>query len=675
LKENGTCKEFIRKYETMMRIGIDTGGTFTDFVFFDDETGVIEPLKLPSTPENPARAILEGLEPYMDERFELIHGTTVSTNAFLQKKMAKTAFVCTKGFEHILHIGRQNRTGLFSLEVKKPASIVPLSLCYGVHERILKDGTVVEEPDEAEITGLAESLREQGVESVGIVFLHSYRNSGNEQLAARVLRDYGFQVTASHEIMPEYREYERSVATILNAALKPVIADYINNLKLALEGKRLSIIQSNGGILSPSRIIDEPIHTIMSGPAGGVIAARKIAELSGDVNLVTLDMGGTSTDVSVIKNGEIILTRDGVVEYLPLRFPMIDIATVGAGGGSIARVDRGGVLQVGPESAGAVPGPACYGNDVNATVTDAFVVTGAVLPEMFLGGEMKIHPKQSARAVKAIADQIDKSLHETAEGIIRISVSTMERALRSVTLEKGEDPRFYTLMPFGGAGGLVAALLAERLGMKRILVPPNQGVFSALGMLMADSKKELSHSFLKMVSPGIYHELNAAFLTLEQEVRQVLDEEGFPDPLIQAHLDMRYRGQSYELTVPYSRDFLTVFHRMHEQYYSYSLSDEHCEIVNLRVVGTGKTPGYKIEKKPVIQGDANIFYRKEVYFNGESRNFYVYRRIDLMPGHRLEHPCIIAADDSTVIVPGGFTASIDPYANIILTAEPNRKWR
>jgi N-methylhydantoinase A len=657
----------------MMRIGIDTGGTFTDFVFFDDETGAIEPLKLPSTPENPAKAILEGLGPYMDDTFELIHGTTVSTNAFLQKKMAKTAFVCTKGFEHILHIGRQNRTGLFSLEVKKPTSIVPLSLCYGVHERILKDGTVVKEPGEAEIIRLAESLREQEVESIGIVFLHSYRNSGNEQVAARVLRDYGFHVTASHEIMPEYREYERSVATILNAALKPVIADYINNLKLALEGKRLSIIQSNGGILSPSRIIDEPIHTIMSGPAGGVIAAQKIAGLTGDTNLVTLDMGGTSTDVSVIKNGEIILTRDGAVEYLPLRFPMIDIATVGAGGGSIARVDRGGVLQVGPESAGAVPGPACYGGSVNATVTDAFVVTGAVLPEMFLGGKMKILPKRSGRAVERIAEKIGKSMYETAEGIIRISVSTMERALRSVTLEKGEDPRFYTLMPFGGAGGLVAVLLAERLGMERILIPPNQGVFSALGMLAADFKKERSHSFLKMVSPGIDDELNAAFLTLKQEVRRILDEEGAPDPVILEHLDMRYKGQSYELTVPYSRDFLKAFHRMHEQYYSYSLTDEQCEIVNLRVVGIGKTPGFKIEKKPVIREGANVFYQKKVYFNGESQNFYIYRRSELMPGHRLENPCIIAADDSTVIVPGGFTAAIDPYANIILTAKPNRK--
>jgi N-methylhydantoinase A len=354
---------------------------------------------------------------------------------------------------------------------------------------------------------------------------------------------------------------------------------------------------------------------------------------------------------------------------------MIDIATVGAGGGSIARVDRGGVLQVGPESAGADPGPACYGSDDNVTVTDAFVVTGAVLPEMFLGGKMKILPKRSVRAVKRISGEIGKSLYETAEGIIRISVSTMERALRAVTLEKGEDPRFYTLMPFGGAGGLVAALLADRLGMQRILVPPNQGVFSALGMLVADFKKELSHSFLKMVSPGIDDELNAAFLTLEQEVRQILDEEGFPEPQILEHLDMRYKGQSYELTVPYSRGFLEAFHRKHHQFYSYSLADEHCEIVNLRVVGIGKTPEFKIEEKPIIEEDANVFYRKEVYFNGESQNFYIYSRSELMPGHRLKNPCIIAADDSTVIVPGSFNASVDPYANIILTAKPDRKRR
>ncbi len=650
----------------MMRIGIDTGGTFTDFVFYDGET--LQSLKLSSTPSNPALSILEGLNAYMEKDFELVHGTTVSTNAFLQKKMASCAFLCTKGFEHILYIGRQNRTGLFSLQVKKPYPIVPLSLCYGINERTLRDGTITRELEREEIFQLGEELKKKGIQSIGIVFLHSYKNTWNEKMAADILREFGFYVTASHEIMPEYREYERAVVTILNAALQPVIADYIDNLRQGIEGKNFSIIQSNGGILSPERIIKEPIRTIMSGPAGGVIAGRRIAQITGETNLVTLDMGGTSTDVSVIKNGEIILTRDGSLEYIPLRQPMIDIATVGAGGGSIARVDMGGVLQVGPESAGADPGPACYGTSELATVTDAFAVTGAIIPEMFLGGKKKIFPKRSVRAVKAIADQIDKSLFETAEGIIRISVSSMERALRSVTLEKGEDPRFYTLLSFGGAGGLAAALLADRLGIKKILVPPNPGVLSAWGMLMADFKKELVQSFLKMYSPETRDSLDSLFTRMSGEAEQILWQEGYPEPLILKYLDMRYKGQSYELTVPYTAEFVQTFHRVHQKLYSYTLQDGDCEIVNLRVLATGKNPAIKIEKRIKIPGEAKIFYRKEVYFNGAFQEFCIYRREELTPGNRVQIPAIIAADDSTVIIPKGFEVTIDEYSNIILDA-------
>ncbi|UCH93839.1 MAG: hydantoinase/oxoprolinase family protein [Candidatus Aminicenantes bacterium] len=650
----------------MIRIGIDTGGTFTDFVFFDGET--LYSLKLPSTPRNPALSILEGLKPYMEQDFELVHGTTVSTNAFLQKKMAKSAFLCTKGFQHILYIGRQNRTGLFSLKVKKPFPIVPLSLCCGINERTLKDGTIIRKPTQEEITKIGEELKKRNVQSVGIVFLHSYKNPQNEKFAAQILRDFGFYVTASHEVMPEYREYERAVVTILNAALKPVIADYVDNLKQEVKGKRLSIIQSNGGILSPDRIINEPIRTIMSGPAGGVIAAQRIAELTGEANLVTLDMGGTSTDVSVIKKGDITLTRDGFLEDLPLRLPMIDIATVGAGGGSIARIDRGGVLQVGPESAGADPGPACYGKFELVTVTDAFVVTGAIIPEMFLGGKMKIYPKRSVKFIKKIGERINKNLFETAEGIIRISVSSMERALRSVTLEKGEDPRLYTLMPFGGAGGMVAALLAEQLGMKKILIPPNPGVLSALGMLVADFKKELVQSLLKMYSPGIKDDLDSIFSTMSKKAGQILAEEGFTGPQILKYTDMRYKGQSYELTVPYSDDFIKTFHHMHHQLYSYSLNDNDCEIVNLRVLAIGKTPHLEIERKRKISQDAKVLYRKEVYFNGKFQEFRIYRRAELMPGNRIEIPAIIAGNDSTVIVPRGFEVDIDEYSNILLYA-------
>lgn len=656
----------------MIRIGIDTGGTFTDFVFDDGQT--IKTLKLPSTPDNPARSILQGIKPYVDEQqdFQLIHGTTVSTNAFLQKKMAKSAFICTKGFEHLLYIGRQNRTDLFSLHVRKPHPIVPLSLCFGIDERTLKDGTILKSPNPDDIEKLCLQLKLEEVQAVGIVFLHSYRNPENEQLAANIMREHGFYVTASHEIMPEYREYERAVVTMLNSTLKPVIADYVGNLRHSLEGTPISIIQSNGGILSPDQIIQEPIRTIISGPAGGVIAAKFIGNLIGDKNLITLDMGGTSTDVSLIKNGKLTLSRQGQIEHLPLRIPMIDIETVGAGGGSIARIDRGGVLQVGPDSAGADPGPACYGNSELPTVTDAFVITGAIIPEMFLGGKMKINPKKSVKYIKELAAEIKKDIFETAEGIIRISVSAMERALRTVTLERGEDPRFFTLMPFGGAGGLVAAMLADKLGIDRILIPPYQGVFSALGMLVANFKKELTRSFIKQYEPGIISQLDLEFAKVAKEAREILNNEGFPAPQVLEYLDMRYKGQSYELTVPYSEDFLQKFHDLHQQLYSYTLSDEDCEIVNLRVLAKGFTPRLNLDKPEPAEGDPRVFFMKSVYYKGEYHEFSMYRRDQLSPGHVLDTPAIVVSDDATVILPGDYQAEVDEYTNIIMTRKKRR---
>lgn len=655
-----------------MRIGIDTGGTFTDLVFFDGTA--ITHRKLPSTPSNPERAILIGLEPILKDgiEFQLFHGTTVSTNAFLQKQMVKSAFVCTAGFEHMLAIGRQNRTELFSLHVQKPSPLVPLALCFGVTERTLKDGTCLKTPSATEIDQLALHLKKQEVEAIGIVFLHSYRNPANEQLVASRLREKGFYVTASHEILPEYREYERAVITLLNSALKPIIADYINHLKDALPNRRLFIMQSNGGVLSPTQISNEPVRTILSGPAGGVIAALKTGRLINELNLITLDMGGTSTDVSVIKNSKLTLSRDGQIEHLPLHIPMIDIASVGAGGGSIARVDRGGVLQVGPESAGAEPGPACYGISELATVTDAFVVTGAIIPEMFLGGTMKIQPKRSVRAIREIANQLGKDIFETAEGIIRITVSALGRALRSVTLTKGEDPRFFSLMSYGGAGGMVAALLADRLGIKRIIIPPNQGVFSALGLLTADFRKDLTRSFMELAGPDTPTKLESAFAQMTSEAISILNADGFPEPELHYFVDVRYKGQSYELTVPYSTDYLQTFHQKHQRHYSYCLSDNLCEIVNLRLAAIGKTPGLTLPKQEPASAPPKTMYIKKVYFNGQSTEFDIYNRNDLKPGHRLDKPSIVVSDDATIIIPNGYEALVDDYTHMILTPTTRR---
>jgi N-methylhydantoinase A len=651
----------------MLRIGVDTGGTFTDFVFFDGKN--IKILKLPSTPENPANSIQGGLDSVGGSPFELVHGTTVATNSFLQKKMARAAFVATRGFEHMLVIGRQNRTNLFSFQVKKPFQLIPLSRCYGLEERTLADGTLLKPVVTSGLSKLIGRMKKQGIVTIGIVFLHSYQNPENENKVAEIFRNHGFQVTASSEIMPEYREYERAVITILNSSLKPIIATYVNELKSRIKRNRFYIMQSNGGVLPPERIIDEPVRTIMSGPAGGVIAARRFSGLTRNPNIITLDMGGTSTDVSIIKSGQLLLTRDGYLENLPMRIPIIDIATVGAGGGSIAKIDRGGVLQVGPESAGADPGPACYGKSQLPTVTDAFVVNGIIQPELFLGGNMKISLQKSIQAVTKIASSVGKTLHETAEGIILISVSAIEKALRSVTLEKGEDPRFYTLLPFGGAGGMVATLLAERLGINRILIPPYQGVFSALGMLVADFQKEFSHSFLKPFGPGISREIEKVFSKIIRKANRVLTQDGFSEEnsVIQRELDIRYRGQSFELTVPFGPDFIQDFHRKHDRLYSYRLDDPDCEIVNLRVLALGRTSEISIRKKKKQSGQAPLLDKKRIYFNGNFQSFYVYPRETIQPGQDIRVPAIVVSDTSTVVVERNFEVRVDEYTNLILT--------
>jgi N-methylhydantoinase A/oxoprolinase/acetone carboxylase beta subunit len=651
----------------MLRIGVDTGGTFTDFVAFDGKK--LHSVKLPSTPRNPSVSIEQGLAMLGPGVFEMVHGTTVGTNAFLQKKLARGAFLCTRGFEHLLFIGRQNRINLFSLQVRKPFHFVPLSCCFGIDERTLADGTVLKEVRDSEILSLAEKLKRKKIEGIGLLFLHSYRNPLNEIRAARILREAGFQVTASSEIMPEYREYERAVVTMLNSSLKPVIAKYIGDLRSKLGENRLAVMQANGGVLSPERISREPVRTITSGPAGGVIAAKRFSDLKKIKNIITLDMGGTSTDVSLIKEGNLSLTRDAYLENLPLRIPVIDIVTVGAGGGSIARVDRGGVLQVGPDSAGADPGPACYGRSRLPTVTDAWVVNGLIHPELFLGGHMKIYPERSTDVIRKIAGKIGKSIHETAEGIIDISVSSMEKALRAVTLEKGEDPRFYTLLPFGGAGAMVSTLLADRLGIKHILIPPFQGVFSALGMLVADYQKDFSRSFLKGYSPGIEEVMKKIYAGMINEATKVLREDGFNAgrSLIKREVDIRYKGQSFELTIPFQKNFIRAFHVRHQTLYSYRLEDRDCEVVNLRALAVGVNPKIRITKAKIRSGNPGFLEKRKIYYNRVFQDFFVYQRKDLFPGSRLRVPALVVSDHSTVVIDRHFSASVDEYSNLSLT--------
>ncbi len=652
----------------MLQIAVDAGGTFTDFVVCEGKD--LKTFKLPSSPKNPAAVIIRGLKKYFRRPFCLIHGTTVATNAFLEGKLAKTAFICTRGFEHILFIGRQDRIDLFNLEITKPPSVIPLNLCIGINERTLNSGKILRGVKKDQIREVISFLKINKIEAAGLVLLHSYKNSKNEDLISSQLQNAGIYLTASCDIMPEYREYERAVVTVLNASLMPVMNKYIKVLQESVKGNKLFIIQSNGGLLSPAMIRNEPIRTLLSGPAGGVIAAKKIAENIKLKNIITLDMGGTSTDVSVIKDGKITLSKSATMNNLPIRIPMIDIKTVGAGGGSIARLDRADVLQVGPWSAGADPGPSCYGKSDIPTVTDAFVVIGAIVAENFLGGKMKIYPQKSFTAIEKLAGKIRKTVYQTAEGIIKIAASSIERALRSITIEKGEDTRIFSLMSFGGAGGLIAVSLAERLGISRIVIPSFGGVFSAFGMLFADYTKENLKSILKPYSESVIHLLNREFGELKNSTLQILEKEGFAKKEIKVteYIEMRYQGQSYELSVNFDSNFLKEFHKKHRQLYSYALQDKDCEIVNIRLRAVVRRKREDIDlpgqyRKPDKE---NIPEKKDVFYEGAFLPFNFYQREKMGADTKIKTPAIVMSNDSTVIINNRFTAMIDGYHNIII---------
>lgn len=654
----------------MWRIGVDTGGTFTDFVISDGKSLFIK--KVPSTPADPSRAVIDGLKNYIEFSPTIVHGTTVATNAFLENTIAKTALIVTKGFEHILHIGRQNRLTLFSLKPEKPDPLIPLSLCFGVNERTLFDGSIEKTVKKDELLRISKRLKKEKVQCVAILFLHSYANPENEKIAEEILKGMNFNVTSSHSILPEYREYERGVITALNASLIPVMGGYLEKLKKDISGSKLFIMQSQGGFISPEIAMVKPVFTLLSGPAGGAIASSYIGKLIGVSKFITLDMGGTSTDVSLI-DGEFKITKENSLKGLPLRIPMIDIQTVGAGGGSIARIDRGGALRVGPESAGADPGPACYGFSELPTVTDAFMVLGWMIPEHFLGGKMKIFPERSFRAVEKLAKITGLDVYKTAEGIVKVASATMEKALRVVSIERGYDPRDFSLFAFGGAGGVCAVILAERLGMKNVIVPNFQGVFSALGMILSDSVKELSTSFMKRIRDTKKEELEKGFHKLEKEAMELFKIEGIEKGKIifSRSLDMRYKGQSYELNIPYKNGFLEEFHKAHMKLYSHSYRDREVEIVNLRLRGAGIVDKVELPYSEVLQSSPeNAFYgEREIYYGGDFMKAKVYVREKLFPGNFIKGPAIISSYDGTTFVPSGYKCFVDKYYNLLIGKE------
>ncbi len=628
-----------------MRIGIDTGGTFTDFIVLRDD-GAVETFKLRSNPSSPASVILEGLRRIAARaRTEVVHGSTVATNALLERKGARTAFVTTEGFADLVRIGRQNREQLYNLTPPLKRHLVPPELCFGVIERAYFDGSIATRPTRAELLRLKARLRRAHVEAVAICFLHAYANPANEQAAAKLLGG-GYYLCCSHEVSPEFREFERASTTLINAYVGPLMAAYLSQLERGTR-HRVSILQSNGGFISLAEARSHAVRTILSGPAGGVVGAGAAARWSSFERALTFDMGGTSTDVS-LWDGKLRLTTEAYVDGLPVRVPMLDIHTVGAGGGSIARVDEGGLLRVGPESAGADPGPACYGKGEQATVTDAHVVLGRITSRQFLGGEMQIDAARAGDAVSRIARALKRDLVSTAAGIVRVANANMERAIRVVSVERGRDPRDFPLVAFGGCGGLHACEMAEELGVRVVIVPRFAGALSALGMLLADRVRDYSAAVVDA------SEIASRFAQLERTAR--LDMRGAK---LERMADVRYVGQSYELAVPWGASF----HDEHRRIYGYCDVQRPTEIITVRVRAT----------IPAAKSAAPHFTRQASRGKPETRRVWSGGQYQLMPviareqGHDREArgPALIVDYGSTALVPAGWRFRVDRAGNLV----------
>ena len=633
-----------------MRIGVDAGGTFTDFVVLRDD-GTLESFKLRSNPAAPASVILQGLRQYAQRKVvEVIHGSTVATNALLERKGAKTAFVTTAGFEDLLEIGRQNRAELYNLTPAPRRLLADRALCFGVKERAYFDGTIARKPTPAELNRLAATLRRADVASVAICFLHAYRNSANERATECALK--GFSISRSSEICPEFREYERGSTTFINAYVRPLMEDYLAELGRA-RGFRISIMQSSGGFLSTKDASRHAVRTVLSGPAGGVVGALETARRSGVRRILAFDMGGTSTDVCLC-DGAPSQTTEATVDGFPVRVPMLDIQTVGAGGGSIARVDAGGLLRVGPESAGAVPGPACYGLGSDATVTDAQVVLGRIDARQLLGGQMQIDLVRAEKSLDPLAKRLKLSRDQTAAGIVRVANANMERAIRSVSVERGHDPRDFALVAFGGSGGLHACEIARELGMLSVIVPAFAGALSALGMLLADEVRDFSASTLGDADPA--QRLDA----LERRARRAM-----PDGEIERSADVRYCGQSYELNVAWTKNLARAFHRRHKNIYGYATPAREIEIVTLRVRARRKTPRLRWKTTSGSSGPASTVRR--IWLNGAWQNVRVLSR-DEVTRKPKAGPALILDYGSTTLVPPAWSYHLD-HGNLLLQCQ------
>ncbi len=663
-----------------MRIGVDTGGTFTDFVRIDAKG--LSTHKVRSTPDDPSRAILEGLaalgldtagaaavaprlRPAPDD---VVHGSTVATNAVLERKGARVALVATSGFEDVIHIGRQTRPELYNIFVKPRVPLVDRGLVFGVRERLDHTGAVVTPLDPAEADRLAAAIIAGGADIVAVCLLHSYVNPAHEQLVASRLRAAGLTVCTSAEVLPEYREFERWSTTVVNAYVTPLMDRYLGRLQAALgRAASLAIMQSNGGSISAAAARAQAVRTVLSGPAAGVVGAKEVAAAAGFRRVISFDMGGTSTDVSLIDNS-IRTTNDARVGDFPVRVPVIDIHTVGAGGGSIAMVDSGGALRVGPRSAGAQPGPACYGSGTDLTVTDANLLLGRLDPAYFFGGKMALDIERARAAAAPVAADLKLSVAELAEGVVRVANANMERAIRVVSVERGHDPRDFSLLAFGGAGGMHACEIADALEMKTVIVPRQAGVLSALGMLVADVTKDYSASVLQRANELTSKQLDARYQPLLKQAARDLAVEGFAGSKAKCTrwIDVRYVGQSYEITLPYAPGYRAAFDTVHGKTYGYSNKDRPVEVVNIRVVAAGLAAKPRLPRAKNLKASTPTPAAiRPARFNGKSWKTPTYQWEQLAAGARARGPAVIMGAEATAVIPPGWAFHVDRMGNVI----------
>lgn len=684
--------------QLILRLGVDTGGTFTDFIAFVGDQRFA--FKIPSTPNRPADAILAGVERLLDDlaktssqspltHLEIAHGTTVATNALLEGKGARTALVTTAGFEDVIEIGRQARPDLYNLNVERRTPLVPASRRFGIEERVGSDGGIIRPLDDAELESLTGKVARSRAQSIAVSLLFAFANPEHEKRIASSLASLGVPVSLSHEILPEYREYERTSTVVINAYLVPIVGRYLAVLEEGLSSgnHRVRIMQSSGGSISATVAAREPVRTILSGPAGGVVAALRLGALTKVEDLMTFDMGGTSTDVALCR-GTAATTGEATLAGLPVAVPVIDIHTVGAGGGSIARVDEGGSLRVGPQSAGADPGPACYGKGDKPTVTDANLLLGRFGGVGLLAGEMKLDVERARKAFESLAKVLSKasgrsfSIQEAALGVVRVANLNMEQALRLVSIERGHDPRRFSLVSFGGAGGLHATALAKALRIQQVIVPMEPGNFSALGVLLADVSKDYSQTVMITLgenrgwSVAIAKDLAKRFAVLESKALEELKAEGFQsrNVVLNRSLAMRYRGQSFELDVSWGGDPLDKFDEMHRERYGHSDRSRDVETVTVRLRAIGVTEKPVVPRRSIRKTARARTDQQWKAFSGRKYvTVPVYEREKLEPGDRIASPAIIVEYGSTTWLEDGWNAAVDEWNNLRLTMSSGRR--